>query len=269
MGTTDTIVLIHGLWMTPLCWEHWIARYESLGHEVLAPTWPHMDAEIEELRRDPSPMAGMGVTEIVDHYEKIIRELDSPPIVMGHSFGGLFVQQLLDRGVGAAGAAIHPGPPKGVYRLPFSVLKSGFPVLGNPLNRTRAVPLTPKQFHYGFTNSLSEAESKVVYDRYHVPGPGRLIFQAAFANLNPRAATRVNFRNDDRAPLLLVAGDKDHTVAASMVKENAKRQSKSKAITAYMEFPGRTHYTLGQEGWEEVADFALSWATANSPTTAA
>jgi pimeloyl-ACP methyl ester carboxylesterase len=258
----DTIVLIHGLWMTPLCWENWTERYESAGHTVLAPTWPYMDAPIEELRRNPSAMGGMGITEVVDHYEKIIRELDSPPILMGHSFGGLYVQKLLDRGVGAAGVAIHPAPPKGVFRLPFSALKSGFPVLGNPLNKNRAVPLTLNQFHYAFTNSLTEAESKPVWDRYAIPGPGRVLFQVAFANVNPRAASRINFRNDDRAPLLLVAGDKDHTVPAAMVRENAKRQSKSKAITAYKEYPGRTHYTLGQDGWEEVADFALSWATA-------
>jgi pimeloyl-ACP methyl ester carboxylesterase len=224
-----------------------------------------MDVDIEELRRDPSALGGLGITEVVDHYDKLIRALDRPPILMGHSFGGLFVQLLLDRGLGAAGVAIHPGPVKGVYRLPLSALKAGFPVLGNPLNRNRAVPLTPKQFHYAFTNSLDEAESKQVYDRYAVPGPGRVLFQAAFANVNPRAASRVNLRNDDRAPLLLVAGDKDHTVPASMVKENAKRQSKSKkATTGYTEYPGRTHYTLGQEGWERVADFALDWATDNS-----
>jgi pimeloyl-ACP methyl ester carboxylesterase len=263
----DTIVLIHGLWMTPLCWENWVERYESRGHKVLAPTWPHLDAPIEELRRDPSPMNGLGVTEIVDHYEKIIRALDSPPILMGHSFGGLFVQLLLDRGLGAAGVAIHPGPVKGVFRLPFSALKAGFPVLKNPLNRNRAVPLTPKQFHYAFTNSLSEAESKPVYDRYAIPGPGRVLFQAAFANVNPRAASRVDLHNDDRAPLLLVAGDKDHTVPAAMVRENAKRQSQSKATTEYKEYPGRTHYTLGQDGWEDVADFALSWTTKNAART--
>jgi alpha-beta hydrolase superfamily lysophospholipase len=261
----DTIVLIHGLWMTPLCWEHWIDRYESHGHTALAPTWPRMDVPIDELRRDPSALGGLGITEIVDHYEKIIRALERPPILMGHSFGGLFLQLLLDRGLGAAGVAIHPGPVKGVYRLPLSALRAGFPVLGNPSNRNRAVPLTPKEFHYAFTNSLGEAESRRVYDRYHVPGPGRVLFQAAFANVNPRAASRVDLHKDDRAPLLLVAGDNDHTVPAAMVRENAKRQSKSAATTEYREYPGRTHYTLGQDGWEEVADDALAWATAREP----
>jgi pimeloyl-ACP methyl ester carboxylesterase len=257
----NAIVLIHGLWMTPLCWEGWIHRYEGRGHRVLAPTWPGMDVDIDEFRRDPSAVAGLGITEIVDHYDAIIRELERPPIMMGHSFGGGFVQILLDRGLGAAGVAIHPAPVKGVLRLPLSALRAAFPVLGNPANRKRAVPLTPKQFHYAFTNTLTEEDSQAVYERLHVPGPGRVLFQAATANLNPNAATKVNLHNDDRAPLLVIGGDKDHTVPASLSREVAQRQGKSKAVTDYREFPGRSHYTLGQDGWEEVADHALDWAT--------
>jgi alpha-beta hydrolase superfamily lysophospholipase len=259
-ATPDTIVLIHGLWLTPLSWEHWIGRYDGLGYRVIAPTWPGMDADIEDLRRDPSSMAGVGITEITDRYDGIIRALDTPPIIMGHSFGGLVTQLLLDRGLGSAGVAMHPAPVKGVLRLPVSALRSAFPVLRNPLNRNRAVPLTPKQFHYGFTNTVSEEESRAVYERYHVPGPGRVLFQAATANLNPHAATKVDFKSESRAPLLVVGGGKDHTVPASMAKEAATRQSKAKSATEYKEYPGRSHYTLGQEGWEEVADYALDWA---------
>ena len=220
-----TIVLIHGLWLTPRSWEHWIDRYERLGHRVVAPTWPGMDSSIEDLRRDPSTMAGIGITEITDHYEAIIRVLlDTSPIIIGHSFGGLIAQLLLDRGLGSAGVAIHPAPVKGVLRLPISSLRSAFPVLRNPLNRNRAVALTPKQFHYRFTNTMSEEESQAVYERYHVPGPGRVLFQAATANLNPRAATKVDFKSESRAPLLVVGGGQDHTVPASVAKEAATRQ---------------------------------------------
>jgi alpha-beta hydrolase superfamily lysophospholipase len=256
----DTIVLIHGLWMTPRCWEGWVDRYESRGYDVLAPTWPGMDVDIDQFRRDPSAVAGLGLTEIVDHYDGIIRQLERAPIIMGHSFGGAIVQLLLDRGAATVGVAIDPAPVKGVLRLPLPALRSAFPVLRNPANRNRAVPLTPAEFHYGFTNTLTEDESQAVYERQHVPGPGRLIFQAATANLNPHAATKVDLHNDDRAPLLVIGGGSDHTVPPSLSREVAKRQSKSKALTGYREFPGRSHYTLGQDGWEEVADYALEWA---------
>ena len=155
--TPDTIVLIHGLWMTPLSWEHWVDRFSSRGYKVLAPAWPGMDGDIEELRRDPSAIAELGVTEIVDHYDAIIRKLDQPPIIMGHSFGGLFTQILLDRGLGAAGVAIDSAPVKGILVLPFSTLKVAFPVLRNPANLHRTMALSPEQFHYAFTNTLSEA----------------------------------------------------------------------------------------------------------------
>ncbi len=267
--TADTIVLIHGLWMTPLSWEHWIDRYTTRGYRVLAPAWPGMDGDIDDFRRDPSTVDHIGVEEIVGHYEGIVRDLDRPPIIMGHSFGGAFTQILLDRGLGAVGVAIDSAPVKGILTLPFSTLKSSFPALKNPANDHRAVTLTPKEFHYAFTNTLTEEESLAVYERYAVPGPGRVLFQAGLANFNPRAATRVDFGNDDRAPLLVIAGGADHVSPDSVNESTAKHQSKSKAVTAYKEFPGRSHYTLGQEGWEEVADYALDWAAANTTTEAA
>ncbi|MEA2329909.1 MAG: hypothetical protein QOH58_47 [Thermoleophilaceae bacterium] len=260
-----TIVLIHGLWLTPLSWEHWIERYRARGHGVLAPAWPRMDVPIEELRRDASALGGLGITEIVDHYDQIIRTLDSPPIIMGHSFGGAVVQLLLDRGLGSAGVAIHPAPVKGVLRLPPSALRAAFPVLRNPANRKRAVGLTHEQFHYAFTNTMSEADSKAAYERYHVPGSGRMLFQAATANLNPRAPSKVDFHSADRAPLLVFGGDKDHTVPTSLSKEIATRQSKASSPTEYKEWLGRSHFTCGQEGWEAVADYALDWSTRQAP----
>jgi len=257
---SNPIVLIHGLWMTSLCWEGWIKRFTANGYRVIAKSWPGMDVTIEELRRDPSPIASLGITEIVAHYETIIRELDSPPLIIGHSFGGLITQILLDRGLGASGVAIAPAPVKGILFLPFSTLRVSFPALSNPANNHRAVPLTPEQFHYAFTNNLSEEESLAVYERYAVAGPDHVLFQAALANFNPHAATTVDFQNDERAPLLLISGGKDHVSPASVVESNFRLYEKSSAITEYKEFPERTHYTLGQDGWEELADYALNWA---------
>jgi pimeloyl-ACP methyl ester carboxylesterase len=256
----DTIVLIHGLWLTPRSWEGWEERFEGRGYKVLAPAWPRMRGEVEDIRRDPSAMNGLGVIEIVDHYDGIIRALARPPVIMGHSFGGLVTELLLDRGLGAAGVAISPAQIKGVLRLPPAQARSALPVLGNPGNRKRTVELTPEQFHYGFTNTMNDDESKAAYERYEVPGPGRVIFQAAFANLNPRAATKVDFRKDDRPPLLVIGNDQDHTVPASSSRAAARLLGKSRAIVDYKEFAGRPHFTAGAPGWEAVADYALDWA---------
>ena len=266
-ASAPPIVLIHGLWLTPRSWEGWKERFESRGHQVLTPAWPHMEGDVEDIRRDPSPLNGLGVTEITDHYAGIVGGLDRPPIVMGHSFGGLITELLLDRGLGAAGVAISPAPVKGVLRLPPAQLRSAFPVLGNPANLKRTVELTPKQFHYGFTNTMTDEEAQAAYDRYEVPGPGRVLFQAAFANFNPHAVSKVDFHKDDRPPLLVIGNDEDHTVPASVSKEAADRLGKSKAVVDYKEFHGRPHFTAGAPGWEEVADYALEWATQHAGAT--
>lgn len=254
------IVLIHGLWLTPLSWEGWKERFEARGHQVLAPAWPGFERPIEELRRDTKPYERVGVGEVTDHYDAIIRGLEAPPIVMGHSFGGLVTQLLLDRGLGAAGVAIDPAPPKGIFGLPYSQLKVASIALKNPANRHRAQMLTPEQFHYGFTNTLSDEDSRRAYDRYAVPGPGRPLFQAGLANFNPNAPTKVNTRNNTRAPLLLLAGGKDHTVPASTTRANYRLYRHSTAVTELKEYPERSHWTVAQPGWEEVADHALDWA---------
>ena len=256
----NTIVLIHGLWMTPRSWEHWVDRYRRAGFQVLAPAWPGMEDDVEELRRDSAPIAELTAARIADHYQRITRGLDRPPIIMGHCFGGAFTQMLVDRGLGAAGVGIDSAAVKGVLRLPLSTLRSSLPVLRNPANRHRAVPLSLDEFHYAFTNTMSREESEQVYHRYHVPAAGHVLFEAALANLSPRAAIRVDFANDRRAPLLLIAGGADHVVPPSVSRANAGRYRKSRAVTGYKEFPGRPHYTVGQAGWEEVADYALSWA---------
>ena len=255
-----TVVLIHGLWLTPRSWEPWIDRFRSRGHTVLAPSWPGLEGEVEALNRDPSPLRGLGIAKILDHYERIIRGLGTLPILMGHSFGGLFTQLLINRGLGAAGVPISAGQTQGVLTLPPAMLRSGWPVLGNPFNYTRAVPLTPAQFNWRFTNELGAAESKEVYDRLHVPAAGRVFFEGVLALARPNSITAVDYRNPKRAPMLFIAGSNDRVVPASVNRANIRKYAGSGAITEYKEFPGRTHNLVGGKGWEEVADYAIDWA---------
>lgn len=259
-GRVDTVVLIHGLWMTPRSWEGWIERYTARGMHVIAPAWPGMDRSVEQLRDDPTPIAEQSIATIVAHYDKIIRALPRPPIIMGHSFGGLITQVLVDRGLGAAAVGVHPAQVKGVLKLPLSQLRSGFPILRSPANRGRAVPFTPDDFAYTFGNTMSREDSDRAWQRYAVPGAGRVYFEGAFANVDPRSPARVDVGRNDRAPLLLMAGGLDNVVPASVVRANAGLYQKSRALTAYEEFPERSHFTVGQDGWEDVADYALDWA---------
>jgi pimeloyl-ACP methyl ester carboxylesterase len=243
-----TIVLINGLWMTALSWELWVRHYSEKGYSVIAANWPGMNGDIEQLRRDPSTFARVGLTEVVDRYEQIIRELETPPIVIGHGFGGLVTQILLDRGWGAAGVAIASAPPKGVFRS----------VLRNLKLALKGRSLTPQQFHRDFANTFAEAPSIAAFERYVVPAPNRILQQVALANFSPGAPTTVRFHNHSRAPLLLLAGGEDRIVPSSMVKANFDRYRESKADTDHKEFPDQTHFSLLRE--TKVADYVLGWA---------
>jgi pimeloyl-ACP methyl ester carboxylesterase len=256
-----TIVLINGLWMTALSWENWVRHYSDKGYWVIAPNWPGMDGDIQQLRRDPSSFANLGLTDVVDHYEQIIRELDNPPIIIGYGFGGLVTQILLDRGWGAAGVAMGSAPVKGIARLPLSVLKLAFSVLSKSHNNKTA-SLTAEQFHRAFANTLTETESLDAFTRYVVPAPNRVLLQTAFANFISQTPATVNFRNDTRAPLLLVAGGQDRVLPRSLVKANFELYRESKAETDYKEYPEQTHFTLLQE--TKVADYVLGWALCRS-----
>jgi pimeloyl-ACP methyl ester carboxylesterase len=211
-NTPDTIVLIHGLWMTPRSWEKWAESYEERGYRVLAPSWPGMEGEVEALNADSSPIADLDIDQIIDHYTRIISELDKPPIIMGHSLGGTVLQVLLDRGLGSAGVGVAPGTVKGVPDLPLSTLRSTLPALRNPFKRHSAVPLNPKQFHYSFANTLSQEESDEIRERYHVPRAVTVLRESVFASLHQDAPTKVDFARDDRAPMLLIAFEHDHII---------------------------------------------------------
>jgi pimeloyl-ACP methyl ester carboxylesterase len=259
----DTIVLVHGLWLTARSWERWIERYESRGYRVLAPNWPGMEGEVEALNADPSPIEELSVERIVDHYESIIIDLERPPIIMGHSFGGTFTQILLDRGLGAVGVGVASATVKGVRDLPLSTIKVAAPGLKPGSNG--AVPLTAKEFHYAFANTLGEDESDALFTRYCVPTAGTVLKEYAFANFHRDAPTKVEFAREDRAPLLFIGFGEDHVMPPKVVHHNEERYDDAASLTEYKEFPGRPHFPA-VPGWEEVADYALSWAVANAVT---
>jgi pimeloyl-ACP methyl ester carboxylesterase len=256
----NTIVLIHGFWVTPRSWENWITRYEAQGYRVLAPAYPGLDVEVEALNRDPSPIERLTVPAIMTRLESVVGGLDAPPILIGHSAGGAFTQLLLDRGYGAVGVAIDSAPTEGVRVTPLSQLKASFPVLKNPANRHRAVPLTYEQWRYIFTNTFDEADARAAYDRYYVPASGGIFWDSVLANFIPGPQEiAVDYHNDARAPLLFISGGEDHLMPPAIQRSNAKHY-KSNTLTEIKEFPGRSHLMPAQKGWEEVADYALAWA---------
>ncbi|QIN85155.1 alpha/beta fold hydrolase [Rubrobacter tropicus] len=263
----DTVVLIHGLWLTGRSWEKWADRFEGRGYKVLAPNWPGMEGEVEALNADPSPIAELDIDQIVDHYTRIIGELDKPPIIMGHSLGGTVLQVLLDRGLGAAGVGVAAGTVKGVPDLPLSTLRATLPALRNPFKRHSAVPLNRNEFHYAFANTLSQEESDEIYERYHVPCAVTVLREAAFASLHCDAPTTVDFANDDRAPLLFITFEHDHIIPPNVGRHNAEKYSGSKAVTEFQEYLARPHFP-GAPGWEEVADHAIEWAAKHAAARA-
>lgn len=261
-----TIVLIHGLWMTPRSWEAWVPYYEAKGYRVITPTYPGFEIEVEALRENPEVIANASVPDTVDKIADEIRALDAPPIIMGHSFGGTLTQLLVARGLGVAAVAIDSAPTEGVRVTPPSQLKSFFPIISSPGKHHAAAGYTAEQFHYVFTNTLSREESDKVYNRYHIPAPGNWVWAyGVLANYTPgKQETWVDYSLNDRAPLLFIGGSEDHIMPPAVNKSNVKHYSKSSALTEYHEFEGRDHWTCGAPGWEAVADYALDWALNNA-----
>jgi pimeloyl-ACP methyl ester carboxylesterase len=255
----DTIVLVHGFWVTPRSWEQWIAHYEPRGFRVIAPAYPGFEVEVEALRADTTPIEKATLPKIVARYEEVIDGLDTPPIIIGHSAGGAITQILLDHGRGAAGVALNSAPTEGVRVTPLSQIRSTFEVLKNPANRHKAVGFTHEQWSYAFTNGFAEEESRRLYERYHIPASGGILWGSVLANFQPgHQDTWVDYHNDDRAPLLFVSGSEDHIMPPSVQQSNHKHY-KSKTVTEIVEFEG-PHLMIAQEGWERIADHALDWA---------
>jgi pimeloyl-ACP methyl ester carboxylesterase len=257
----DTVVLIHGLWMTPRSWENWIPYFEAKGLNVVAPGYPGFEVEVDDLRATPEVIANLTIPETVEHLATVIAALDKRPIIMGHSFGGTLTQLLLAQGLGAAGVAINSAPTQGVRVNPPSQVRSLFPVFRNPSNARRAVAFKPKEFHYAFPNTLTAEESEEIWSRYAIAAPGRWVWVHGLVdNLKPgRGPAWVDYAAD-RAPLLFIGGSEDHIMPPAVNKKNAKRYRESAGVTEYYEFEGRDHWTCGAPGWEAVADHALDWA---------
>jgi pimeloyl-ACP methyl ester carboxylesterase len=258
-GDRIPLVLIHGAWLSARSWENFADYFDKRGFDVSTPEWPRKHGDVDELRADADALKGLGLNEIVDHHEALIRELDQPPVLIGHSYGGLIVELLLDRGLGRAGVAISPAPPKGILALPFSTLKAGSPALAHPSKWHGVVTLKPEEFAYAFANTFSPEAAAAAYERYAVPETGQIFYEAGLANFHLHPPTEVHFRNEERAPLLIVGAEKDHTVPASLSRAQYKRYEGSPAKTEFIEFEGRPHLAMAAEGWEEVAAAIDSW----------
>jgi non-heme chloroperoxidase len=263
------VVFIHGLWLLPSSWDRWAAVFEEAGYTALTPGWPDDPETVQEANAHPEVFAHKTVGQVADHYQDVISGLATKPAVIGHSFGGLLAQIVAGRGLAAASVAIDPAPFRGVLPLPISALKAASPVLSNPANRNRAVPLTYDQFRFAFANAVDEAEAKELYDTYAVPASGTPLFQAASANLNPWTEAKVDTSNADRGPLLIVSGEKDNTVPWAIANASYKRQKRNEGVTEIVEIPNRGHALTIDSGWREVADTALGFIRRFAPARAA
>ncbi len=253
------VAFVHGLWLLPSSWDRWRTLFDDAGYTTLAPGWPDDPNTVEEANAHPEVFAHKSVGQIADHFEDVIAKLAKRPVLIGHSFGGLLAQILAGRGIAAATVAIDPAPFRGVLPLPISALKSAAPVLGNPANRSRAVPLTYDQFRFAFANAVDEDEAKELFNSYAVPGSGVPLFQAATANLNPWTEAKVNSTNPDRGPLLIIDGEKDHTVPWAIANASYKKQARNKNVTEIVKIPDRGHSLTIDHGWRDVADTALAF----------
>ena len=257
-GSTP-VVFVHGLWLLPTSWDRWAELFEKNGYTALTPSWPDDPDTVAQAKAHPEVFANKSVGDVADHFEDVIRGLKKKPAVIGHSFGGLLTQILAGRGVAKVSVAIDPAPFRGVLPLPISSLRSASPVLKNPANYHRAVPLTYEQFRYSFANTLNEDEAKELYATYSVPTPGEPLFEAAFANLNPWTEVKVDTKNPKRGPLLILDGEKDHVVPWAIANASYKRQRRNDGVTEIMKVPGRGHALTIDHGWQEVADIALAF----------
>jgi len=253
------VVFVHGLWLLPNSWDRWRGAFEEAGYATAAPGWPDDPETTEEAKAHPDVFANKSIGQIADHYQEVIEALDKKPAIIGHSFGGLLTEILAGRGLAAVSVPISPAPFRGVLPLPFSALKSGSPVLRNPANRSRAVPLTYDQFKYGFANMVDEDEAQKLYEEYSVAGSGKVLFQAATANLNPWTEDKVDTENPERGPMMILAGEKDHTVPHAIANASFKRERRNSGVTEIVEIEGRGHSLTIDNGWREVCDKALEF----------
>jgi pimeloyl-ACP methyl ester carboxylesterase len=260
---TRPVIFLHGLWLHATSWEPWMELFASAGYQPSAPGWPHEAATVEEARDHPEAVADLSIDEITEHFAGIIADLDEPPVIIGHSFGGLFAEKLLGEGNGVAAVAIDPAQIKGVLPLPLAQLRAGLPALGNPANLHRSVSLTQKEFRFGFGNAVSEEESNALFDRWTIPSPARPLFQTAAANFVMHSQAAVNTSKEDRGPLLLISGTADHTVPDVVTRSTLKQYRDSTAVTELKQFEGRGHSLTIDNRWRDVAEAVLDWLKTN------
>jgi pimeloyl-ACP methyl ester carboxylesterase len=263
MSASRPVVFIHGLWLHATSWQPWQDLFREHGYEPVAPGWPNEPATVEEARANPDLVANLSIDDVTAHFAKIIDGLDAPPVLIGHSFGGMVTEKLLGQGYGAAGVAIDPAQIKGVLPLPLAQLRAGLPALGNPANLHKAVSLTQKEFRFGFGNAVTEEESNALHDRWTIPSPARPLFQAAAANFVLHSQAKVDTDNDTRGPLLLISGLEDHTVPDVITRSTLKQYRDSTAVTELKQFEGRGHSLTIDSGWREVAESVLEWLKTN------
>lgn len=262
---SKTVVFVHGGWITPSCWDPFVSYFGARGYRCLAPAWPGKDRPIEAIRADPSPLAGLGVEAIVERYAEVVRGLDEPPVLIGHSFGGLFVQLLLDRGLGSAGIVIDSAPPKGVFAFyPTSLVSLGR-ILVTPFGWRKVVHWSFAEFRFAFVHTMSLSDARAIWDREIIPDSGRPFFEVGYSFLDPHSPATVDFANPARAPLLLIAGLADRAIPPGVARRTLKAYRASPARTELRTFPGRTHWIIAQPGWEEVAQACIDWIETTEP----
>ncbi len=263
MAGDKRAVFIHGLWLHATSWSPWLDLFRDAGYEPVAPGWPNEPATVAEAREHPELVANVGIDDIATHMGQIIDALDAPPVIVGHSFGGLIAEKLLGEGYGVAAVAIDPAQIKGVLPLPLAQLRAGLPALGNPANRHKALSLTSKEFRFGFGNALSQEESDALFGRWTIPSPARPLFEAAVANFSLHSPAKVDTQNEGRGPLLLISGTEDHTVPDKVTRSTLKQYRDSSAVTELEQFEGRGHSLTIDEGWKDVANAVLDWLRTN------
>jgi pimeloyl-ACP methyl ester carboxylesterase len=258
------LLFIHGAWLSSESWDTYAGFFSARGYDVVAPEWPRKRMGAAAQREHGEDIADLGVDEIVEHFTAIVEAMDAPPVIIGHSFGGLFAELLLDSGLGRAAVVLSPAAPKGVLRLPFSQLKAASPALAHPSKRHGVVPLDLEEFTYGFVNTWTADAAKDAFERYCVPETGRIFYEAGFANLRLHGPTEVNYHREGRAPMLLVGAELDHTVPAGVVRSQYKRYEDGPSLVEYVEFPRRPHLFMTGDGWEEVAEYVAGWLERNA-----